>query len=190
MSNSNMSNSNMPDTEMNNSHAQNKFNLFGLAESFDVDVDRLEKAYLDLSSQFHPDKNPQASSRQKLEMTVKTADLNKAYETLKDPLTRGYHLLTIKASHLDADSEKTIRDPDLLLEALEDQEALDEMQGQAEVEAFIEKASKKVQNTLSEISKAFKGNDFDGAMIALYRLRYYQKTMKDGQHKQALLKPD
>lgn len=165
----------------------NAFALFGIEPSFSVNLNTLESAYIALSAKWHPDQNPRASSREKLERTLKTAEINDAYDVLKDPLRRGYHLLSILAPDLNADREKTIRDPELLVEAMDDQEALDEMTTAAEVAAFIKHASGKANATLDKIQSAFDQQDFESAMRLLYRYRYYDKVQQDALVKQAKL---
>lgn len=78
------------------SGARNFFELFGLPESFDLDVPDLAERYRDLARRFHPDRfaqSPPAERRLSLEMT---ATLNEALQTLRDPLARARYLLGLR----------------------------------------------------------------------------------------------
>lgn len=166
---------------------QNAFSIFDLPQSFVVDGEALEAAYIQKSTETHPDRFPKASSREKLILTLQTADINKAYEILKNPLKRGYHLLSITAPHLNADHEKTIKDPALLLEAMEDQEALDGMTDLNDIAAFLKAATQKSDETQERICIAFTNKEYEQAMLHLYRLRYYNKVCSDARKKQSSL---
>ena len=167
---------------------KNFFALFGFEPSFDIDCDHLETAYIQESAKWHPDQNPHASSREKMQRTLFMATLNDAYKALKSPLDRGYHLLSLHAPELCADQEQTIKDPELLQEALEDQETLDEIHSADQLEGFYEAAQSKYDHVLTIISAAFHNKNYQEARLFLYRLRYYQKVLKDAQAKRSQLK--
>lgn len=155
------------------------FALLNQEQRFNLDPDQIEQAYIHASKTVHPDLFPNASSREKLDLTLKSAALNQAYETLKNPLKRGYALLNEKAPHLDADQEKTIRDPELLAQTFEDQETLDEITSVADLESFDAKVKDRCKSTLEQIQVAFEGADFNQALLQLYRYRYHQKLQQD-----------
>lgn len=171
----------------NVSLAKNAFTLFNLEPSFAIDLQALEHSYIQESTKWHPDQNPNASSREKLDRTLKTAEINEAYELLRDPLRRGYHLLNMVAPNLDADSEKTIKDPALLMEAMEDQETLDSISNETDLEVFLTSATSKSETTLSAIHDAFQNTDYTEALKVLYRYRYYNKVRQDAVKKQTQL---
>lgn len=69
------------------------FELFGLPASFDIDTSALHAQYLAISRNIHPDQfvnqSPEAS---RLAMRL-SAQVNRAYETLKEPFLRAEYLL-------------------------------------------------------------------------------------------------
>ncbi len=159
------------------------FKILNLEFFFDLDLDQLEKNYIFESAQWHPDLEPRASSRKKLERTMHMANLNAAYEILKNPLSRGYHLLCYLAPDLNADQEKTIKDPNLLMEVMEDQESLEKIITLEEGELFQRKAQKKCDKIYFLISKNFMEKKYQEALLNLYGYRYYQKNLKDAMTK-------
>jgi len=158
---------------------KNHFELFDLRPSFQVAHDYLEDVYRKLNQQFHPDRVAQGSSREKLDATLLTAQINEAYETLKDPLKRGHYLLKHFDPSNDDHPDHTIKDPDLLLEALEQQEALSLAKTTQDIEPLLEQGRAKKSWTLLMVEKAFDEKDFCQARLNLYRYRYYDKLISD-----------
>ncbi|NCP62028.1 MAG: Fe-S protein assembly co-chaperone HscB [Alphaproteobacteria bacterium] len=158
---------------------KNHFALFGLTPSFRIAPDDLDPIYRKLNQQFHPDRMTRGNSREKLEATLATAQINEAYETLKNPLKRGHYLLKCLDSDTDVPQEKTIKDADLLLEALEQQEALSLAKTTQDIEPLLKQAQDKKSRTLLTIEKAFDEKDFSQARLNLYRYRYYEKLVND-----------
>ena len=72
--------------------------LFGLKKGeykFDIPLDELEHNYKKLQRMMHPDKFSTASDEEKHFSAEQAALINRAYATLKDPLSRGSHLLSL-----------------------------------------------------------------------------------------------
>lgn len=162
---------------------KNHFELFDLPLSFFLDLDVLEHFYRKLNQQFHPDVAAQKSSREKLEATLITAQINDAYETLKNPLKRGLYLLKYLDPQPEDHHEKTIKDPELLLDVLENQEALSCAQTPREIEVLLQQGEAKKSGAFVHIEKAFKEKDFSQARLNLYRYRYYDKLIVDATDK-------
>lgn len=73
------------------------YELFGIPQQYEVDTAGLRRKYLSLSRSIHPDVAGQASEkvhRQSLELS---SGLNRAYETLRDPVARAEYLLQLSA---------------------------------------------------------------------------------------------
>ena len=71
------------------------FACFELAPSPYVDSDALKEAYTKLSAQFHPDKFSGSDPVEKKSAESRYSQINKAYQTLRDPKERLMHLYTI-----------------------------------------------------------------------------------------------
>lgn len=65
------------------------FIFLGILPTFDLDLEILEKRYLELSKLYHPDKNLKETRL----ATLYTAKLNTSYKTLLDPYSRAHCLL-------------------------------------------------------------------------------------------------
>lgn len=71
----------------------NHFELFGLPLQFQLDGSLLSSQFRDLQRQFHPDKFATASERDRLLAVQKAAQINDAYQVLKNPISRAEYLL-------------------------------------------------------------------------------------------------
>ena len=73
----------------------NHFDLFGLAPSFSIEGEALERSYRDIQSKVHPDRFANAGDAERRASLQWTTRVNEAYRTLKDPVQRARHLLEL-----------------------------------------------------------------------------------------------
>lgn len=103
---------------------KNYFEIFGLSETFDVDTAVMKDRYHDLQQQLHPDRFANATDQEKRLSVQMTALVNEAFQTLKNPLSRGRYLLQLRG--IDTNEEiDTAMDPAFLKEQMELREAVD-----------------------------------------------------------------
>jgi molecular chaperone HscB len=74
----------------------NDFDRLGLPVSFRIQPDELERAYLKLSRELHPDFFQLRSPEEQQQSLMLSAALNEAYATLKDPIRRAEYLLELR----------------------------------------------------------------------------------------------
>ena len=101
---------------------ENYFELLQLPVSFRPDPKELNSRFLKLSRQFHPDYFANASQEAQQEALEKSAMLNKAFQTLKDPLLTIKYLLQWKG--LMEEEEKYQLAPAFLMEVMDLNEQL------------------------------------------------------------------
>ncbi len=75
--------------------ADDDFSLLGLPTQFAVDAPALERAYLARSRELHPDRHQLASTAEQAASVGLSAQLNEAYQTLRDPFKRAEYLLSL-----------------------------------------------------------------------------------------------
>ncbi|MCB1886993.1 MAG: Fe-S protein assembly co-chaperone HscB [Rhodocyclaceae bacterium] len=101
------------------------FALFGLPRAFRIDREALERSYLGLQQQVHPDRHahlPEADKRRALQWATR---VNEAFQALRRPLTRARYLLEL--AEVDAALEtNTAMSPEFLMEQMEWREAVGE----------------------------------------------------------------
>ena len=81
------------------------FSFFGLPRKLELDEAVLEREFYTLSRKLHPDVYSRASAREQAWSLEKTSQLNDAYRTLKDPISRTEYLLTLEGIQLEEQSK-------------------------------------------------------------------------------------
>ena len=99
------------------------FELFGLPQSFEVDMEQLDSRYRELQRAVHPDRFANASDQERRISMQQATQINEAYQLLKDPLLRGRYLLELDGYQLD-DEHNTTSDIEFLMEQMELRESL------------------------------------------------------------------
>lgn len=150
--------------------SQDAFALFQISPSFQVDLKDLEERYFKLQRVLHPDRSAGKSERDLVLAAKKSADLNEAYETLKDPLLRGKYLLEETER-----SAETHQDPGLLEEILSWQETLSRERDEKMRKEFLQERHADFERTLEALERAFEEGNKERARILLVRLSYLKK---------------
>lgn len=115
----------------------NYFELFGLAENYDIDQAELSEQYRNLQKTFHPDKFANASERDKLNSVQQTAMINDAFHSLKHPLSRAEYMLSLRGLDLKHE-QTTLQDNAFLMEQMELRESLEEISSADDPEQAIQ----------------------------------------------------
>jgi molecular chaperone HscB len=81
------------------------FTFFGLPCKLNLDTAQLERDFYALSRKLHPDINARADGHEQEWSLEKTSQLNDAYRTLKDPVSRTEYLLRLQGIQLEEQSK-------------------------------------------------------------------------------------
>lgn len=81
------------------------FSFFGLPRKLELDEAVLEREFYALSRKLHPDVYSRASRREQAWSLEKTSQLNDAYRTLKDPVSRTEYLLLLEGIQMEEHSK-------------------------------------------------------------------------------------
>jgi len=160
---------------------QNHFEIFGVPEEFDVDLEALEKRYLELQREVHPDRFAAASqAEQRVSMQLATR-VNEAYETLKYPLDRAEYLLRL--ADVDPELEtNTAMPPEFLAAQLERREALEAAVAAGDWERLIALSSElRVEEDalLGRLGRQLDARDWDNATASLRQLKFLEKFSEE-----------
>jgi molecular chaperone HscB len=150
------------------------FARLGLPAALDIEASALDRAYFDLQRQWHPDRFVSKPPEERARASAEAASLNEAYRTLKDPLSRAVYLAELKGVELPGDG-KTIDDPELLMEAMDAREELQEADSVAEVDSLARFAREDLEKGLVDLRRMFSANDKAAIRKTLLRLRYLDK---------------
>jgi molecular chaperone HscB len=80
------------------------FDLFGMAPTYDLDEQVLHRKYLALTRNVHPDVAGQASQENRQHALAISSEMNRAYDTLRDPVARAEYLLSLSCGAAAPDS--------------------------------------------------------------------------------------
>jgi molecular chaperone HscB len=155
------------------------FARLGVPRSFDVDGDKVEKQYLGFQRVLHPDRFVAKSPKERAIAESQAADMNLAYETLKDPLRRAAYLLKLVGRDAAVSQDQTVNDPALLMEAMEAREELSEAATVDEVEKLQVEAGAKAIDLIAQLSRAFAAEDYDLADKLATRFKYLRKYLEE-----------
>lgn len=157
------------------------FKLFSLPADFDIDVDALGKTYRALQQEVHPDRFTASDASAQRAAVQRTAHLNEAYETLKDPLSRGFYLLGLKGVGVGT-HEYTTSDGAFLMQQLERREALEQVQQTEEpfdvLEALRDVSHEDERKQMSVFREAWAAGDYDTAYDALTKVMFIRRMLQ------------
>jgi molecular chaperone HscB len=162
---------------------QDFFSLFGLPRRFEVDVARLEQAYLDRQAQVHPDRHAHRSDAEKRVAMQWATRVNEAYRTLRKPLSRARYLLELQDVDVGIETN-TAMSPEFLMEQMEWREAVEEARGSADM-AELEHLHRRLVSHAREVNTALAGQldgepmDLAGASDTVRRLMFIEKLQSD-----------
>lgn len=159
----------------------NYFQLFGIEVSFDVDLNQLSQTYQSLQNIAHPDRFAHASSQDQLLAVQKSAEINDAYQTLKDPLKRAKYILALRGVDM-PNEQKSFSDNAFLMQQMELREMLADIKYADDVEVALSNAqqilAQAYQALLVLMSAQIRENNATANALAgdnLRKLKFYQK---------------
>ena len=161
---------------------QNYFQLFGIAESFVVDLTALADRYRQLQSENHPDRFANADESERIKAVQFTSLINQAYDTLKQPMLRAGYLLRLRGVDPEQVSQADLG-MDLLMEQMQLREALEELPGDEsalpELAALKRQAIAKMQKREDEFSGLIDAGDIDAARKLFHEMQFMHKLIKE-----------
>ena len=159
----------------------NYFQLFAIEQSFDIDLNLLSQTYQNLQKVVHPDKFAHASSQEQLLAVQKSAEINDAYQTLKQPLKRAKYILTLRGVDL-PNEQHTFGDTGFLMRQMELREMLAEVKFADDIDAALALAQQELteeyQQYFQLMSVQILENSAASNALAcdnLRKLKFYQK---------------
>ena len=132
------------------------FEILGLAPSFALDPSVLEQRQRELNRALHPDRHAGKSPAERRQALSRAMDINLAYRTLRDPASRAEALFELLGAR--STRESTISDPVLLMEMMEQREALEEARrakNRAQLDAIGRDMAERERGVLGKLEAAF-----------------------------------
>lgn len=142
----------------------NYFALLGLPPAFTLDLPALEAAYFKAQHQFHPDRFVGKPDSERQAALQRSVDINKAYDTLKNPLKRAQYLLSLQGISVGTDSDTQKPSQALLMEVMELRESPD-----------AEKLASLAKESITRLEKLAAAQDWPAMAEETIRLGYLIK---------------
>ncbi|MEJ2180018.1 MAG: co-chaperone HscB [Gammaproteobacteria bacterium] len=164
---------------------QNYFELFDFPISYDLDLSELSDRYRKLQHTVHPDKFANASDLERRMSMQKSALINEAYQTLKNPLQRARYMLQLKGVDLAADTS-TSMDSEFLMQQMRLREELEQIRSHSNPESKLLILAKEIEQAIADqttvLSRLFNEADDKGLeQIADYvrRMQFMTKLQQE-----------
>ena len=159
----------------------NHFTTFDLPEAFAIDTTSLSARYRNLQATVHPDRCVNATDVDKRLAMSRTVDINEAYTTLKDPVRRAMHLLSLVGVD-GLDEKNTTMPADFLMEQIDWREALADARLKEDDDRLEEMAGE-LAATLASLGDtfdaAYRGEHFTVATTLARKMRFMQKLAEE-----------
>lgn len=114
---------------IHNPDSRDHFEVLGLPRRLVLDQDALSRHYYALSRKYHPDFHQSGSAAERVASLRRTAAVNEAHKTLRDPVARGRWWLEFHGHRLGTNPSVP---PDLAMLVFEVQEALESLRDEPE----------------------------------------------------------
>jgi len=160
----------------------NHFELFGLPCQFKLDGSLLSSQFRELQKRFHPDNYATASERDRLLAVQKAAQINDAYQILKNPISRSEYLLAENGVDIRSE-QQTMQDPMFLMEQMELREELESIASKEDAEDllfdFESKVSKMYKQHLALVEQELDEQQWPQAADRVRKLKFIAKLNRE-----------
>jgi molecular chaperone HscB len=156
---------------------KNYFELFGLPIAFDLDPVDLAARYRELQRRFHPDRFASAPEPERRLSLQLTAQVNAAFQTLKDPVACARYLLGLQGIDTDEDTD-TAMDTAFLMEQMELREALAEARDAPDRHTRLESLRQRVEAEFGERSAQLRARFVENSAPARRQARNLVREMQ------------
>ncbi|KAI8980334.1 hypothetical protein BDB01DRAFT_797441 [Pilobolus umbonatus] len=149
---------------------------------FNIDLKAMRRQFLSLQQKAHPDSFSRAPKREHEYAQLQSSVINKAYHTLKNPLTRAQYIL--KQQGIQVNESDSTDNTALLMEIMEAREELDDISTEDEWKELKRKNEVKYDDTVNRLNDAFSHKDYTTAKSLAIELQYWNslKTAIDEWH--------
>ncbi len=153
----------------------NYFEVFGIDAQITVDIEHLNKQYLTLQSEFHPDKFVNASNLEKSMATRISTYINDGYNTLRDLVDRVDYILQL--NNYSGDEHTTFKNTNFL----NDQMMLSEKIENAHPSQYTDiknEISSEIKKIISDMKNNLSNQDFDILYENNSMVKFYKKNIR------------
>ncbi|XP_075372578.1 iron-sulfur cluster co-chaperone protein HscB isoform X1 [Mycteria americana] len=151
------------------------FRLMDCDRSFRIDAQQLQRRFRSLQRAVHPDRFGRRPPKEQYYSEQHSSLINKAYQTLLNPLSRGLYLLELSgvepAQETDCDADSVF-----LTEIMEINEKLAEPKNEDILEEIETLIKVKQEELTKEVTAAFEREYWEGQTLFLIKLTAYSEV--------------
>eukprot|EP00741_Cyanophora_paradoxa_P008281 tig00001284_g8010.t1 len=148
------------------------FAVFTCPRTFELDPKDLDKRYKNLQMRLHPDRFATQTEREREIAAMQSARVNEAYTILKRPHSRATYLLRLFGIDV-GETGGTIADPQVLMEAMEGREAIEDAEDDAAaLGALNERYTGLARECVRDLTRSFDAGELEAARRHAIRLQY------------------
>ncbi|XP_071339774.1 iron-sulfur cluster co-chaperone protein HscB [Trachinotus anak] len=148
------------------------FQIMDCDYTFTLDTQKLQRRYLQLQRSLHPDNFSQKSVKEQEYSENQSALVNKAYKTLRKPLSRGLYMLELEGMRIEEGTDAGA-DAEFLMELMEINEALDEAQTPEEANKIAQETRGKLADLTEQTDAALRKGELQTAKALLAQMKYH-----------------
>lgn len=152
------------------------FTVLGVEHRLDLDARVLERRYMHLSRECHPDLHRAAGAADCAAVLARSAEINDAWRVLSDRWERARALVELRSP--DAMRNSRSLDPEFLATALELAEEVAFANG-PEIASLRQRLLASCDEVYAEIARACAEHDYKAAAQRLHESRYLRKALID-----------
>ena len=138
--------------------------------------------YRDLQRSAHPDNYANASEREQRLALQTTAQINEAFQTLKDPMLRARYLLELQGINL-SDEKHTLKDVAFLMDQMELRENLAEIMQKPQpfdvLNQFIDSLEKRTAAHVQQLAQACAQAQWDAVVQLVQKLQFFKRIREE-----------
>ncbi|MDG2713753.1 co-chaperone HscB, partial [Vibrio parahaemolyticus] len=142
----------------------------------------LSSKFRELQKRFHPDNFATGSERDRLMAVQKAAQINDAYQVLKNPISRAEYILAEQGVEIRGE-QQTMQDPMFLMEQMELREELEEIADNSDPESalfdFDSKVSKMYKQHLASVEQELDDGLWAEAADRVRKLKFIAKLKNE-----------
>ena len=153
------------------------FKLFNLNYNFSINLKKLEDEYYALQKVLHPDKFISSTEQELLYAQIHASNLNNAYNTLVNQVSRSNELLKCKGEQ--SKESETFNDLEVLNEVLDLQEVAENINCQKQKDDLINEINQTIEEDVEKLNNYFIEEQLLDAKKLTVKISYLEKLLKD-----------
>ena len=162
--------------------SDNYFQLFGIDQAYELELNTLEQKYHELQNQLHPDRFAGGSEADRLRAVQLSSFLNEAYATLRNPLRRAAYLLQLNGRDTETAAQEEMG-MELIMEQMALREALEALprdeSALPELAAMKTEVEEKLAANRLGFSTAIGAGDVDLAKRKFHEMQFLAKLLEE-----------